>query len=102
MAENVVRVEAQEKKAKPYFIWNADLTELEVRAILAGERGELEQAQMMVHVMQNARFEDIWKYLRLADIVKHWPLVYRMLWPQESKELWVWALRVWGYNVQHS
>mgnify|MGYP001588758668 CR=1 FL=1 len=90
-----------EKKARPYFIWDADLTEADVRAILAEQRGELEQVQMIAHIMQNARFEDVWRYVTVADIVKHWPLVYKMLWPQESKELWGWALRVWGYNVQH-
>ena len=102
MAEKTLDPATKAKKARPYFIWDADLTEEDVRAILAGQRGELEQVQMIAHIMQNARFEDIWKYLKLADIVKHWPLVYRMLWPQESKELWAWALRVWGYNVQHS
>jgi hypothetical protein len=86
-------------KARPYFIWNVDLSEEDVRAILAGERGELEQAQMMAHIMQNARFADIWLYVRPMDIVAHWPLVHRMLWPQESKELWVWALRMWGHDV---
>ncbi len=92
---------ANKEMARPYFIWNADLSEADVRAILAGERGELEQAQMMAHLMQNARFGDIWDYIRPADIMKHWTLVYRMLWPQESKELWVWALRMWGHHVQH-
>ena len=86
---------------RPYFIWNTDLTEKEVQAILAGQRGELEQVQMIAQIMQNARFEDIWKYLKLADIVNHWSLVKRMLWPMESKELWAWALRTWGYNVQY-
>jgi hypothetical protein len=102
MATIVVEQKANDKKARPYFIWNSDLTEEDVRAILAGKRGELEQVQMIAHIMQNARFEDIWQYLKLADIVKHWPLVYRMLWPQESKVLWAWALRMWGYNVQPS
>ena len=91
-----------EKKARPYFIWNADLAEVDVRAILDGQRGELEQAQMIAHIMQNARFDDIWRYVSLADIVKRWPLIYRMLWPQETQELWIWALRVWGYHVQRS
>lgn len=100
MAESELSLTAKTKKAKPYFIWNADLSEADVRSILAGERGELEQAQMMAHIMQNARFGDIWGYIRPTDIVKHWALVYRMLWPQESKELWIWALRMWGHDVQ--
>jgi hypothetical protein len=86
--------------ARPYFIWNADLSDADVRAILVGARGELEQAQMIAHIMQHARFEDVWKYVAVVDIVQHWPLIQRMLWPRESRELWQWALRVWGHHVQ--
>lgn len=85
------------KQTSPYFIWNVDLSDEEVRAILAGQKGELEKAQMIAHIMQNARFEDIWKYLKLADLVSNWPLVQRMLWPKESRELWTWALQTWGF-----
>ncbi len=84
---------------RPYFIWNADLTEEDVRGILAGQRGDLERVQMIAHIMQNARFEDIWKYVKLTDIVDNWQLVARMLWPRESRDLWTWALQVWGHNV---
>ncbi len=86
---------------RPYFIWNADLSDSDVRAILAGERGDLERIQMIVHVMQNARFDDMWKYIRLDDIVSNWDLVKRMLWPKESRELWQWALQTWGCNVSN-
>ena len=89
-----------EQKVRPYFIWNADVSDEEVRAVLAGAKGELEKAQMIAHIMQNARFEDIWRYLKLVDIVSNWSLVQRMLWPAESKELWTWALQIWGFNVQ--
>ncbi len=92
--------EAVTRRTRPYYIWNADLTEQDVRAILAGQRGDLERVQMIAHIMQNARFEDIWKYVRLSDIVENWPLISRMLWPKESKELWAWALRVWDQDVQ--
>ncbi len=90
---------AERAAKRPYFIWNADISEEGVRGILAGQRGELERVQMIAHIMQNARFEDIWKYLRVRDIVDDWPLIARMLWPKESKELWAWALQVWGYHV---
>ncbi|MBI3762120.1 MAG: hypothetical protein HY260_09700 [Chloroflexi bacterium] len=56
---------------------------------------------MIAHIMQSARFEDIWKYLKPADIVGNWDLIKRMLWPKESGELWAWALQVWGHNVQY-
>jgi hypothetical protein len=86
---------------RPYFIWNADLSEKDVRAILRGEHGELERVQMIAQVMQNARFEDIWNYIQVEDIVDNWSLLQRMLWPLEAKELWAWALHIWGCRVQY-
>lgn len=88
--------------ATPPFIWNAALSEDEVRAVLAGDRGPLEQVQMMAHILQHARFDDIWRYVRVAEVVEHWPLIRRMLWPAEARDLWTWALRTWGYDVSAS
>ena len=41
--------------------------------------------QMIAHIMQNARFDDVWKYIRLDDIVSNWDLVKRMLWLKSQK-----------------
>jgi hypothetical protein len=39
-----------------------------VRGILAGN-DEHERAHMIGHIVRNARFEDIWKYITVQDIV---------------------------------
>jgi hypothetical protein len=57
-------------KQRPYFIWNADLSEEDVRQILA-EGSVYSRTQMMGTILQYARFGDIWKYLSVRDVQKH-------------------------------
>ena len=45
-------------KQRPYFIWDYDLTEEDVRAILRGDN-EYEKVQMMVRILERCRWEDI-------------------------------------------
>ncbi len=85
---------------RPYFIWNADLTEADVRRILAGD-DEFARARMIGHIVRNARFEDVWKYVTLKDIVENWHIVRGFLWPPSLREIWAWALHTWGYDVTH-
>ncbi len=51
---------------------------------------------MIVEIMQNAEFENIWRYISLVDIKEHWPLIYRMLWSQVDKDFWSWINDIWG------
>jgi hypothetical protein len=83
---------------RPYFIWNADLTEQDVRDILAGD-DDYERQRMIGHIVRNARFEDIWHYITIQDILDNWRIVRGFLWPPSLRELWTWALHVWGYDV---
>jgi len=52
---------------RPYFIWDYDLTEADVRAILAGD-DELQKAWMTARLLESARYEDIWKYISLEEL----------------------------------
>lgn len=83
---------------RPYFIWNADLTEQDVRDILTGD-DDYAREQMIGHIVRNARFEDIWKYVTIQDVLDNWRVVRGFLWPPSLREVWAWALQVWGYDV---
>lgn len=81
-------------KQRPYFIWNADLTEADVRRILA-EGSAYSRTQLMGTILQYARFADIWKYLRAQDVQKwFWQIPWRNT---ELRDYWKWTLTVWGY-----
>ena len=82
---------------RPYFIWDYDLGEEDVRAILRGDN-EYEKVQMMVRIMESAHWEDIWKYLTLTQVKKYWPEIRQRM-RKEIREVWAWAFEVWGRDA---
>ena len=88
----------QEERARqrPYFIWDYDLTEEDVREILRGDN-EHEKVGMMVRILESARWEDIWRYLTLAEVRRYWPEISRRM-RREVREAWNWALQVWSHE----
>jgi len=75
-----------------YFFWDYDLTEEDVRAILRGE-DENQIVWVISRIVNYALWDDIWKYLRIADIRRyfariHWRTPY-------FQDLWGYALEVW-------
>lgn len=85
--------ETDRVKQRPYFIWDYDLTEDDVRTILRGDN-EYEKVQMMVRILESARWEDIWQYLTLAEVRRYWPQLYRRM-RRPVRDVWAWALEVW-------
>ena len=81
-------------KQRPYFIWDYDLTEEDVRAILRGDN-EYEKVQMMVRILKRCRWEDIWQYFTLAELRRYWPQVHRRI-RRELREPWEHAMEVWS------
>ena len=79
----------------PYFIWDYDLDENQIRAILRGDN-ETEKLWLINRIMTHAKFEDIWKYVSIKEIVKAFP---KMRLQPRAKQSWQHALDVWGYHV---
>ncbi|HEY4689734.1 MAG TPA: hypothetical protein VIK33_10510 [Anaerolineae bacterium] len=87
-------VEPTEEKQRPYFIWNADLGEDDVRRILA-EGSAYSRVQLMGTILQYARYKDIWKYVRIQDVQRwFWQIPWRSA---EIRDYWKWALTLWEY-----
>ena len=81
------------KRSRPYFFWDYDLSEEEVRAILAGD-DEHRKAWVISRILNAARWEDIWKYVTPEDIRAHFELL-RFRTPY-LRGLWAHALEVWA------
>lgn len=43
----------------PYFIWDYDLTEADVRRILRGEKGEFTRRWLIARILESAHFDDV-------------------------------------------
>lgn len=83
-------------KNRPYFLWDYDLTDDQVRGILDGNN-ETEKLWMTARILSNANFNDVWRYLTLAQVVDIFP---KLRMRPVIKDYWQRALAVWGYNVQ--
>ena len=76
----------------PYFIWDYDLTDADVRAILRGN-DEGQKAWLVARLLESARFEDIWQYISLTELRVIFPKL--QLKPQ-VRAAWEFALSVWA------
>lgn len=82
-------------KNRPYFLWDYNLNEDDVRRILA--RGsDVEKRWLTGRILTNARFTDIWKYLKPAQVATQFS---NLRLRPELKKIWQRAFRIWGYAV---
>jgi hypothetical protein len=78
---------------RPYFFWDYDIREDEIRVILAGANG-VEKAWVISRILQYAKWDDIWRYLKTEDIRQNLPrLDFRR--PQD-RDAWGYALERWS------
>lgn len=77
--------------SRPYFLWDYDLTETDVRRLLAGEN-KTDKIWILSRLLESARLEDVWQYTTLSQV--------RALFPELKlkpiiRRAWEYALHVW-------
>jgi hypothetical protein len=77
---------------RPYFFWDYDISEEDIRRILRGDN-EVEKAWVITRILEYARWEDIWRYLTLADVRENFQ---RLGLKPYIRDLWTYALGVWS------
>lgn len=77
---------------RPYFIWDYDLTDTDVRVILRGDNEE-QKAWLVARLLESARYEDVWGYISLVELRAIFPKL--QLKPQ-VRAAWEFALLVWA------
>ena len=80
----------------PYFLWDYDLTEDEIKAILRGE--DEQKAWLVARLLESARYEDIWEYISFAELRAIFPKL--QLKPQ-VRAVWEFAFHVWESEPGH-
>lgn len=81
----------------PYFIWDYDLTDADVRAILSGDDEE-QKAWLVARLLESARYEEVWQYISLSELRAIFPQL--QLKPQ-VRAVWEFALSVWATETAH-
>lgn len=79
-------------KGRPYFLWDEDLTIDMFRARLADPDPEV-RAYYLGKLMRQAKPDDVFTFVTLADIKALFPLAVRYL--GRSREFWTWLLGCW-------
>jgi len=74
----------------PYFIWDYDLTEEDIQAILRGD-DEQQKVWLVSRLLESARYEDIWQYISLAELRAIFPKLQLKL---QVRGAWEFALTV--------
>ena len=59
---------------RPYFLWDYDLTEDDVRRILSGEN-QTDKVWILSRILESAKFEDVWKYASLSEVRRMMPVL---------------------------
>lgn len=78
---------------KPYFIWDYDLDDKQIRQILHG-KNDTEKRWLVGRILTNAHFKDVLDYLSVKDIAAYLP---DLPINSEVRKSWYHALRVWGH-----
>lgn len=81
-------------KNRPYFLWDYNLTEDDVRRILHG-KNEVEKIWMISRILESAKYEDIWRYLTLKEVKRIYP---KLKLKKTIKDAWDYALNIWENN----
>jgi len=79
-------------KDRPYFLWDVGVTEEELRQRLRLDDPDI-RAQWQGRIMREARFEEVWDYLTLAEVLQDWPRIVRHL--GRSRAFWEFLLDGW-------
>ncbi|MDZ7586921.1 MAG: hypothetical protein U0946_04145 [Patescibacteria group bacterium] len=77
---------------RPYWLWDYDLTEKDVRRILNG-KNEIERRWLIGRILESAKYDDVWKYLTLKQVRENFPAL--KLKPP-IKRVWQMALNSWS------
>jgi len=76
---------------RPYFLWDYDLSEDGVRAILGG-KNQTDKVWIMSRILESAKFEDVWKYTSLSDVRSMMPMLKIK---KPIRQAWERALAIW-------
>lgn len=79
---------------KPYFLWDYDMTEKDVRKILK-EGNEFSRLWLVARILESAKYEDVWKYLTLDEVLQFFP---KLKLKKVIRKVWLNAFKAWGVD----
>jgi hypothetical protein len=77
---------------RPYFLWDVPVTEAQLRERLRHADPDT-RAQWQARIMREARYDEVWAYLTLDEILRDWPNIQRHL--GRMRGFWEYLLNGW-------
>jgi hypothetical protein len=91
-ADMTLSTDLDDPDARPYFLWDQQITYGELRQKLQSPDPD-ERALWMARVMREARYQDVWRLLRLRDVLALLPRIERHL--GRMRGFWSWLIEGW-------
>jgi hypothetical protein len=85
-------VDLTEEDARPYFLWDEDVTIRELRERLHGA-DEPERLRLLGKLLREARDTDVWSFVSLAEVVDALPRLGRHL--GRRRRFWEFLIDGW-------
>lgn len=83
-------------QGRPYFLWDLDIDIGRFRELLASADAQV-RAHFIAKMMRQAKPDDVFEFVKLADIVRDWDLIMPQL--GKRREFWSWLLGLWRARV---
>lgn len=84
------------KSKRVYFFWDYDLTEEDIKKKLK-EGNEYTRGWLIARILESAKYEDVWKYLKLREILEIFPSLHLK---KPVKEAWEEAFKAWRMRYE--
>lgn len=82
-----------DSRGRPYFLWDMDMTLEEFRREIADPDPGV-RAYLVGKIMRQAKPDDVFGFVTVAEIRRLWPLLERYL--GRSRRFWTWLLDCWA------
>lgn len=87
--QNIVLHSKQDER--PSFLWDYNLSNYQIKKILSHPSCE-KKKWLVAKILENAKLEEVMKYLTLEDIKKYLP---KLRLKQKTKDKWEYAINIW-------
>lgn len=92
MADAPLTLNLKDQTKRPYFLWDEAATIEDLRRILRSGPPR-ERVRYMAKILREARFEDVWEFLTVTDLLHHWVQLQPYL--GRKREYWAFFFRAW-------
>jgi hypothetical protein len=79
-------------RGRPYFLWDVDMSLARFEALLRDPDPDV-RAYLVGKLMRQAKPDDVFEFVTLAEIRTLWPRLERYL--GDRREFWTWIIAQW-------